>query len=60
VSIYKGDYPIALGGELSNIKIDVESNDTAYYLNKQLYYLLYEERGKEGEKIVVKGLPKST
>lgn len=35
---YEGDYPVAMGDGLGNLKLDKEVNNTSYFLAKKLYW----------------------
>ena len=55
VTEYDGDYPIALGSNLGNIKIEHVSQGSSYWLGKKFYYMY-----DHGDVIRIKGIPMTT
>jgi hypothetical protein len=52
VDSYEGDYPIAFGNNLGNIKIEKNTTDVCYFLGKKTYYI--------AGNCIWKGIPKFT
>lgn len=49
---YEGEYPIAFGSNLGNIKIEKNTDEVCYFLGKKFYYIAGNH--------VIKGIPKHT
>jgi hypothetical protein len=58
VDNYAGSYPIAFGDALGNIKVEKETIQPAYFLNKKLYYIENDLDNKTS--MIMKGIPPST
>jgi hypothetical protein len=59
VGDYEGDYPIAFGNALGNIKIEKECTTTSYFLNKKVYYIENSLK-KNDASLIMKGIPASS
>jgi len=57
VKKYKGEYPIAFGEELGNVKDEHESVGPSYWLGKKFYYMNCKN---EGDVLKIKGVPLKT
>jgi len=55
ISNYDGSYPINLGGELGNVKIEHISQGESYWLGKKFYYMYDKE-----DIMKIKGIPINT
>lgn len=49
---YKGEYPVAYGNDLGNIKVEKRDTDVCYFLNKKAYTI--------GGNYIWKGIPKDS
>jgi hypothetical protein len=58
VDNYAGSYPIAFGNALGNIKVEKETIQPAYFLNKKLYYIENDLDNKKSK--IRKGIPASS
>jgi hypothetical protein len=56
VKQYKGDYPVAIGDGLGNVKPEHVSSGDSYWLGKKFYYM--DDNGEDVYRI--KGIPKKT
>jgi len=55
---YNGEYPVAFGSNLGNIKIEKNTDGTCYFLGKKFYYIA--ESDNHGCSYVIKGIPQHT
>ena len=55
INEYKGEYPVAIGGKLGNIKIEHISQGVSYWLGKKFYYMYDDE-----DIMKIKGIPLTT
>jgi hypothetical protein len=58
VDNYGGSYPNAFGNALGNIKVEKETIQPAYFLNKKLYYIENDLDNKTSK--IMKGIPASS
>ena len=56
------DYPIAIGNELGNVKVEKDTTEDSYFLGKKFYYIAGPDpsSGKYKQSLIIKGSPKST
>jgi hypothetical protein len=58
VDNYAGSYLVALGNALGNIKVEKETIQPAYFMNKKLYYIENDFDHKTSK--IMKGIPASS
>jgi hypothetical protein len=58
VDNYAGSYPTAFGNALGNIKVEKETIQPAYFLNKKLYNIENDLDNKTSK--IMKGIPASS